>query len=219
MDRITKIIQETQHRFLNLFCMNVRHRNGEASEYYVASRAKSVTDLKAVTHRNEPDGVSIYSVYGEQKDRVVLVRQYRYPLGDYVYEFPAGLVEPGEAMTDAAVREFHEETGLHLKVIPADDMYTKPRFTTVGMTDEACGMVYGYASGVPDNRFEESSEDIQVVLAVTREDIHTLDLLGIEKASGILKEENVAMMCAYMLLHFLKSEGDPLGFVEMQEKR
>ena len=207
MDRITKIIQETHHRFLNLFCMNVRHRNGEASEYYVASRAKSVTDLKAVTHRNEPDGVSIYSVYGEQKDRVVLVRQYRYPLGDSVYDFPAGLVEPGEAMTDAAVREFHEETGLHLKVIPADDMYTKPRFTTVGMTDEACGMVYGYASGVPDNRFEESSEDIQVVLADKKE------------VRRILKEENVAMMCAYMLLHFLKSEGDPLGFVEMQEKR
>ena len=65
--RITKIIQETHHRFLNLFCMDVRHRNGEASEYYVASRAKSVTDLKAVTHRNEPDGVSIYSVYGEQR--------------------------------------------------------------------------------------------------------------------------------------------------------
>lgn len=207
MDRITKIIQETHHRFLNLFCMDVRHRNGEASEYYVASRAKSVTDLKAVTHRNEPDGVSIYSVYGEQKDRVVLVRQYRYPLGDYVYEFPAGLVESGEAMTDAAVREFHEETGLHLKVVLADDMYTKPRFTTVGMTDEACGMVYGYASGVPDNRFEESSEDIQVVLADKKE------------VRRILKEENVAMMCAYMLLHFLKSEGDPLGFVEMQEKR
>lgn len=207
MDRITKIIQETHHRFMNLFCMNVRHRNGEASEYYVASRAKSVTDLKTVTHRNEPDGVSIYSVYGEQKDRVVLVRQYRYPLGDYVYEFPAGLVETGEAMTDAAVREFHEETGLHLKVIPADDMYTKPRFTTVGMTDEACGMVYGYASGVPDNRFEESSEDIQVVLADKKE------------VRRILKEENVAMMCAYMLLYFLKSEGDPLGFVEMQEKR
>lgn len=207
MDRITKIIQETQHRFLNLFCMDVRHRNGEASEYYVASRAKSEDDLKAVTHRNDPDGVSIYSVYGEQRNHVVLVKQYRYPLGDYVYEFPAGLVETGEAMTDAAVREFHEETGLHLKVIPADDMYTKPRFTTVGMTDEACGMVYGYASGVPDNRFEESSEDIQVVLADKKE------------VRRILKEENVAMMCAYMLLYFLKSEGDPLGFVEMQEKR
>ena len=206
MGRIKKAVQLTENPHLNLYELETQDRKGHPGCYYVASRAKSADDLKAVTHRNGSDGVSIYSVYGEQKDQVVLVKQYRYPLGDYVYEFPAGLVEPGEAMTDAAVREFHEETGLHLQVIPADNMYTKPRFTTVGMTDEACGMVYGYASGVPDNRFEESSEDIQVVLADKKE------------VRRILKEENVAMMCAYMLLHFLKSEGDPLGFVEMKDK-
>ena len=204
--RVNGITKVTNTPFLNMYTFDMLYENGKHGNYYVASRAKSEDDLKAVTHRNDPDGVSIYSVYGEQRDHVVLVKQYRYPLGDYVYEFPAGLVETGEAMTDAAVREFHEETGLHLKVIPADDMYTKPRFTTVGMTDEACGMVYGYASGVPDNRFEESSEDIQVVLADKKE------------VRRILKEENVAMMCAYMLLHFLKSEGDPLGFVEMKDK-
>ena len=207
MPEIKQATRKTENPYVNLYELETKDRVGHDKKYYVASRAKSEDDLKAVTHRNDPDGVSIYSVYGEQKDQVVLVKQYRYPLGDYVYEFPAGLVETGEAMTDAAVREFHEETGLHLKVIPADDMYTKSRFTTVGMTDEACGMVYGYASGVPDNRFEESSEDIQVVLADKKE------------VRRILKEENVAMMCAYMLLHFLKSEGDPLGFVEMQEKR
>ena len=204
MDRITKIFQETQHRFLNLFCMYVRHRNGEASEYYVASRAKSADDLKAVTHRNDPDGVSIYSVYGEQRDHVVLVKQYRYPLGDYVYEFPAG-PETGDNDGCQAWREFHEETGLHLKVIPADDMYTKPRFTTVGMTDEACGMVYGYASGVPDNRFEESSEDIQVVLADKKE------------VRRILKEENVAMMCGRICCCISEVRGRSLD-LEMQEK-
>ena len=161
------------------------------------------TSTREVVRHHGGAGVAALNDEGE----IYLVRQYRYSLDEYIYEFPAGLVETGEAMTDAAVREFHEETGLHLKVIPADDMYTKPRFTTVGMTDEACGMVYGYASGVPDNRFEESSEDIQVVLADKKE------------VRRILKEENVAMMCAYMLLYFLKSEGDPLGFVEMQEKR
>ncbi len=166
------------------------------------------TDLKAVTHRNDPDGVSIYSVYGEQRgSESCWCGSIGIRWAIMSMSFRPALVEPGEAMTDAAVREFHEETGLHLKVVPADDMYTKPRFTTVGMTDEACGMVYGYASGVPDNRFEESSEDIQVVLADKKE------------VRRILKEENVAMMCAYMLLHFLKSEGDPLGFVEMQDKR
>ena len=30
----------------------------------------------------------------------------------------------------------------------------------------------------------------------------------------ILKEENVAIMCAYMLMHFIASQGDPLKFLE-----
>ena len=206
VDRVKGVEKVTDNPFLNLYNFDVEKRNGKTGKYYVASRKKDPTQLKAATHKNTSDGVIIYSVYGEKKDKIVLIKQFRYPINAYVYEFPAGLVEQGEAMNDAAVREFHEETGLHLKVIPADDMYTKPRFTTVGMTDEACGMVYGYASGVPDNRFEESSEDIQVVLADKKE------------VRRILKEENVAMMCAYMLLHFLKSEGDPLGFVEMKDK-
>ena len=37
---------------------------------------------------------------------------------------------------------------------------------------------------------EYSENQCQLLCGVTREDIHTLDLLGIEKASGILKEEN-----------------------------
>ena len=205
MPEIKQATRKTENPYVNLYELETKDRVGHDKHYYVASRAKTAEDLKLSTHNEKPDGVIIYGLTPE-KDKVLLVRQYRYSLDEYIYEFPAGLVETGEAMTDAAVREFHEETGLHLKVIPADDMYTKPRFTTVGMTDEACGMVYGYASGVPDNRFEESSEDIQVVLADKKE------------VRRILKEENVAMMCAYMLLHFLKSEGDPLGFVEMQEK-
>ena len=205
MPEIKQATRKTENPYVNLYELETKDRVGHDKHYYVASRAKTAEDLKLSTHNEKPDGVIIYGLTPE-KDKVLLVRQYRYSLDEYIYEFPAGLVETGEAMTDAAVREFHEETGLHLKVIPADDMYTKPRFTTVGMTDEACGMVYGYASGVPDNRFEESSEDIQVVLADKKE------------VRRILKEENVAMMCAYMLLHFLKSEGDPLGFVEMKDK-
>ena len=201
MDRITKIIQETHHRFLNLFCMNVRHRNGEASEYYVASRAKSEDDLKAVTHRNDPDGVSIYSVYGEQRDHVVLVKQYRYPLGDYVYEFPAGLVDPGENFRQAAAREVKEETGLTLSPLTLENGYERPFFTTVGMTDECCATVFGYVSGNLTSEGEEDTEDIEALL-VDR-----------EEAKRILKEERVAIMCAYMLMHFVADE-DPFAFLK-----
>ena len=33
------------------------------------------------------------------------------------------------------------------------------------------------------------------------------------ECARILKEENVAIMCAYMLMHFVSGEGDPLKFL------
>ena len=87
---INKITQKTDNRFVNLYDLDVTHKNGEASHYYVASRARSEKELKIRTGENHPDGVIIYSIYGPDKDKVVLIRQYRYPIGGYVYEFPAG---------------------------------------------------------------------------------------------------------------------------------
>jgi len=42
---------------------------------------------------------------------IVLVRQYRHAVGDYVWEVPAGSVDSGEDARDAALRELREETG------------------------------------------------------------------------------------------------------------
>ena len=201
MSQVGKIEKKTNNRFLNFYEMEAVHRDGRISPYYVASRAVDTDKLKAVTHRNDPDGVILYGVYGEAKDKVVLIRQYRYPLGGYVYEFPAGLVEEGEDMLCAAIREMYEETGLTFTPREAGS-YSRPFFTTIGMTDESCGTVFGYCTGVPTNAHQEDSEEIQVVIADR------------EECRRILKEENVAIMCAYMLMHFIASEGDPLAFID-----
>ena len=203
MSKIGKIVKKTENRFLNFYEMEAIHRDGKVTPYYVSSRAKEIDQLKAVTHENHPDGVILYGVYGEAKDKVVLIRQYRYPLGGYCYEFPAGLVEPGEDMFFAATREMFEETGLTF--VPKEGgACSRPFFTTIGMTDESCGTVYGYCSGEPTNTNQEASEDIQVIIADRAE------------CRRILKEENVAIMCAYMLMHFIASEGDPLAFLDKQ---
>ena len=201
MSEIKSIQQKTHNRYLNYYELEAVHRDGSVSPYYMASRAKDANHLKAVTRENKPDGVILYGVYGEAKDRVVLIRQYRYPLGDYVYEFPAGVVEEGEEMAAAGIREMYEETGLVFTPVDAG-CYCRPFFTTVGMTDESCGTVFGYCSGEPTSVHEEASEEIQVILADR------------EEARRILREENVAIMCAYMLMHFIASEGDPLAFVK-----
>ena len=200
MDRVLGVKRQTNNRFLNLYELDAVFRDGSRAPYYVASRRKDLDSIKAVTHDNHADGVILYGVYGEEKDKVVLIRQFRYPINGYVYEFPAGLVEPGEDMLDAGVREMQEETGLEFRPVEAG-AYSRPFFTTIGMTDESCGTVYGYCSGTPSVAGQEGTEDIQVVLADR------------EECKRILREENVAIMCAYMLMHFIASEGDPLAFL------
>ena len=197
MERISGIKKLSDNRYLNLYELDATFRDGSRAPYYVASRRKEIEALKATTHDNQPDGVILYGVYGAEKDKVVLIRQYRYPIDGYVYEFPAGLVEPGEDMLEAGVREMFEETGLHFTPVQT----TRPFFTSIGMTDESCGTVFGYCSGEPSNAHQEGSEDIQVVLADR------------DECRRILKEENVAIMCGYMLMHFIASEGDPLAFL------
>lgn len=50
------------------------------------------------------------------KERVWLVKQYRYLLGRYLYEFPAGLINKGETPLEAAKRELKEEIGATAKI-------------------------------------------------------------------------------------------------------
>ncbi|MEN9251562.1 MAG: NUDIX hydrolase [Thermostichales cyanobacterium BF4_bins_65] len=42
----------------------------------------------------------------------VCIRQYRFAVGDYIYEFPAGTLEPGESPEMTIKRELEEEAGL-----------------------------------------------------------------------------------------------------------
>lgn len=201
MPEIKKVTPLTENPHVNLYHLDVESKTGRKGHYYVASRAKTENDLKIKTRKNTPDGVIIYSLYGEKKDRVVLVRQYRYAIDSYIHEFPAGLVEPGEDYKEAGIREMKEETGLTLSPLQVDPAYEKPYFTTIGMTDESCASVYGYASGQASRDGLEDSEELEIVLA-DREEVRR-----------ILREENVAIMTAYMLMHFLHDD-EPFAFLK-----
>ena len=205
MSKIEKVTKTTDNRFLNMYDLDVVTKTGHKGLYHVASRAKDVSDLKLNTHVNKPDGVIIYALYGEKREQVVLIRQYRFSIGGYIYEFPAGLVDEGENYHQAGVRELKEETGLTFHPIEVDEMYSRPYFTTIGMTDESCAAVYGAADGVIARNGLEDGEEIEVVLA---------DRTEIRR---ILKEENVSLMCAYMMMHFLYEDPEkPFGFLHAE---
>jgi ADP-ribose pyrophosphatase len=62
-------------------------------------------------------------------NEIVLVRQFRYPIQQFVYELPAGKLNPGEDPAVCARRELEEETGYtagHWKALTA--IYTSPGF-------------------------------------------------------------------------------------------
>ena len=84
--------------------------------------------------------------------KMIMVKQFRKPVERIMLEVPAGKLDQGEEPTAAALRELKEETGLDFTPVKADEMYSKPLFTTVGMTDESCATVYGYAYGVDKRR-------------------------------------------------------------------
>lgn len=197
MEKIKGIRAMSENPHLNLYELKAVNKKGGEFPYYLASRGKREEELKLKTRINRPDGVVIFGVKrGDTpaQDRVVLVRQYRYTIDDYIYELPAGLVEEGEDYHLAAVREMKEETGLTLHPLTVEKRYERAFFTTIGMTDESCAAVYGYVEGTICDSFQEDSEEIEVVLADRKE------------AARILQEENAAIMCAYHLMHFLHDE-------------
>ena len=70
-------------------------------------------------------------------DKLIIVRQFRPPTGRLVYEFPAGLINPGEDPREAAVRELKEETGYVGTV-----EYCSPQvFTSPGLSSEFVHLV------------------------------------------------------------------------------
>lgn len=66
-----------------------------------------VADLEVVHH---PGGAAVVAV--DASDRVCLLRQYRHAAGGWLWELPAGKLEPGEPALETARRELREEAGV-----------------------------------------------------------------------------------------------------------
>jgi ADP-ribose pyrophosphatase len=77
-----------------------------------------------------PGSVAVLAIHDD--GRLVLVRQYRYPVDDEVWELPAGRLDAGETPEQAARRELVEEVGLEASELTRMSVF----YTTPGFCDE-----------------------------------------------------------------------------------
>jgi len=92
----------------------------------------------------------------DEKKRVLLVRQYRLPARQYLWELPAGRLDPGETPLKAAKRELLEETGYRArKWKKLVSFYPSPGFLAERMTIfVATKLTAGEPHNMEDERIE-----------------------------------------------------------------
>jgi ADP-ribose pyrophosphatase len=105
-------------------------------------------DVEIVEH-----GGAVVVIAQPQPDEIVLVRQYRFPVGAQTWEACAGGIDAGETPEEAAVRELREETGLRARTMRRLwSAYSAP-----GFCSELLHFCYtdSFEAGEPDPQGEE----------------------------------------------------------------
>jgi len=141
-------------RVVNLDIERVRFPNG------------SVGELEMIRHPGASAVLPFASDPLGDDPQLLLIRQYRYAAESFVYEIPAGRLDPGESPATCATRELLEETGCTAeRVEPLTTIYTTP-----GFTDEkiylymATGLTMGESHLEADEFIEVETKPMSEVL-------------------------------------------------------
>ncbi len=154
-------------KFVTLFAVSYLDRKGNTKRWHMVSRGEQP---KCITKENRRPDAAIIVPYHRGEQKLVVIREYRVPIGDYQYGFPAGLLDPGEDFAVAAGRELHEETGLDLVKVYR---YSPAIFSSAGITDESITMVFAEVEGTPSIHKNQDSEDIEIYL-MDRQEVRDL---------------------------------------------
>ncbi|MBU3803179.1 MAG: NUDIX hydrolase [Candidatus Cellulosilyticum pullistercoris] len=177
-NRIKEIITLNQTKFLNFYHAIYENKLGQEKNWFIASRKNEEIIRRQYFEGQEDqvDAVLIVATH-EATGKLVMVRQYRVPLNDYIYELPAGLIDQGEDFRISVARELKEETGLELIAIDEKKSCMKT-YLSPGMTDESVAMIYCTCRGELSKEYLEADEDIEPLLLSKEEARELLDRRG-----------------------------------------
>jgi len=130
-----------------------------------------------------PGAVAIVAM--DDAGRLLLVRQYRYPVGRELLEIPAGKLEPGEEPASAARRELEEETGYAAGNLESLGVF----YTSPGFSNEKMYLYLATdlrpAAGKRDE--DEFLALVRMSLSEARQKVRTGEILDAKTIVGILR--------------------------------
>lgn len=190
--RLDKIVTLESRPFLSMYDLHYTNKLGQKKFWTSASRkGEEVYKKRLLEHEKTPDAVLI-AAYHEELNKLVIVRQFRVPINDCIYEIPAGLIDDGEQIETCVKRELREETGLKLeKTIKVQ----KNLFVSPGMTDECGDLVIVTCSGEVSYEYLEPDEEIEILLCSSD-----------EVREIISKNENVDLKTLFVMNMFLHAK-------------
>lgn len=161
MKKLVKLDKQTNNKYLNMF--EATYDLGDkTTRYYIASR-REMGDL-ACQGSNRIDAVrAVPYYYDGNKCYVVLIKEFRYAVGDYIYATMAGLIDDGETPEQAVARELSEEVGARAVSITRT---SGASFISAGMSDEriVCFEIEVEMGGLQELGDSEDIEPIVVAL-------------------------------------------------------
>jgi ADP-ribose pyrophosphatase len=80
-------------------------------------------------HLSRPNYVLIVAI--NEKREIIVEKNYRRGVNDFVYELPAGWIHKNESSKEAAERELIEETGFESNVEILGEIYPQPAFSSM----------------------------------------------------------------------------------------
>lgn len=185
-------------KYLSLYKSTYKNKEQEERSWIIASRKDYETLSQHYFEGKEEkiDAVVLIALH-EESQKIVLIKQFRVPLNDYVYELPAGLIDQGEDIAETVKRELREETGLELISIK-EHLSHKQTYLSPGMTEESAALIYCTCKGEISTEHLEADEDITPLL------------LSKEEAKKLLKDQPKIDIKAFMALQSFVQLGDNL---------
>lgn len=136
------IEKKEQGKFITRYDVMYETVDGIQKNYEMISRDGNISTFDDL-HGKVADAVVIIAT-DESGEKILIDREFRLAPGQWVYNFPAGLIDPGETPEVSAARELMEETGLELYEI-TDTIGTS--YSAVGFSNETNVCVVGRARG------------------------------------------------------------------------